>query len=144
MLLRIIVCTLLASLFSSSADAWVVTQSGQQESEGTLTEKERTRYVEVKLTADLDQLSDNQRKMIGLLIEAGKQMDAVFWLQAYGDKDELLNRLSDPKLKQFAQINYGPWVDSRTTALSLMALAPNLLVRLFIRKDCRKRISKNT
>ena len=47
--------------------------------------------------------------MIPLLIEAAQEMDAVFWLQAYGDPGELLPRLADPALRRFAQINYGPW-----------------------------------
>ena len=109
MLLRITVFAILVSVFSSTASARVFPQSKQKESEATLTEKERTRYVKVKLTADLDQLSDNQKKMIGLLIEAGKQMDAAFWMQAYGDKEKLMSQLANPKLQRFAKINYGPW-----------------------------------
>ena len=68
-----------------------------------------TRYVTVRLTADLEHLSDNQRKMIRLLLDAAEQMDQCFWYQAFGDRDELLSSISSPKLKRFAQINYGPW-----------------------------------
>ncbi|NNK97689.1 MAG: Zn-dependent hydrolase [Xanthomonadales bacterium] len=66
-------------------------------------------YADVGLTADLSHLTDNQREMIGLLIEAGKITDDIFWQQVWGDKDELLNSIEDPKAKQFAFYNYGPW-----------------------------------
>ena len=36
-------------------------------------------------------------------------MDDMFWYDAYGDKDELLNSISNDDLKTFAMINYGPW-----------------------------------
>ena len=49
-----------------------------------------TKYVTVKLEADLSHLSDNQRKMIPLLIEAGEQMDNAFWKQAYGNQKKLV------------------------------------------------------
>ena len=68
-----------------------------------------TTYVKVKLSADLSGLSDTQRKIIKLLIEAGEQMDDVFWMQAYGDKKQLLDSIDDAKLRKFAEVNYGPW-----------------------------------
>lgn len=66
-------------------------------------------YAEVGLTADLSQLSDNQRQMIGLLIDAAKITDNIFWQQVWGDKDKLLDSIDDPKMKRFADYNYGPW-----------------------------------
>ena len=68
-----------------------------------------TTYVKVKLSADLSGLSDAQRKIIKLLIEAGEQMDDVFWMQAYGDKKQLLDSIDNAKLRKFAEVNYGPW-----------------------------------
>ncbi|MDX2427927.1 MAG: Zn-dependent hydrolase, partial [Xanthomonadales bacterium] len=66
-------------------------------------------YAEVGLTADLSQLSDNQRQMIGLLIDAAKITDDIFWQQVWGDKDELLDSIDDDKMRRFALYNYGPW-----------------------------------
>lgn len=67
-------------------------------------------YKTVTLNADLTHLSDNQRKMIGLLIDASKIMDDLFWKQAFGeDKKTFLARITDPKTRAFADINYGPW-----------------------------------
>ena len=42
-------------------------------------------YAEFSLVADLSRFSDDQRRMIGLLIEASQIMDDLFWRQAYGD-----------------------------------------------------------
>ena len=47
--------------------------------------------------------------MIGLLIDAGKITDDIFWQQVWGDKDELLDGIEDAKMKRFALYNYGPW-----------------------------------
>jgi hypothetical protein len=66
-------------------------------------------YADVVLNPALGQLSDNQKQMIGLLIEAGKITDDIFWLQVWGDKDKFLNEIADPKIKRFATYNYGPW-----------------------------------
>ncbi|WNZ57571.1 Zn-dependent hydrolase [Microbulbifer sp. MKSA007] len=66
-------------------------------------------YVPVELTANLSGLSDNQRKMIGLLIDASQIMDRLFWLQSYGPAEELLPDIEDNRARKFADINYGPW-----------------------------------
>ncbi len=72
-------------------------------------EQNLSKYVPVKLTTDLSVLTENQKKMIPILIEAGKIMHELFWYEAYGDKNKLLNSLSDKATKKFVDINYGPW-----------------------------------
>ena len=66
-------------------------------------------YATVRLTADLGHLSDRQKQMIPLLIEASNIMDELYWQQAYGDKEPLLESIEDPDMRRFADINYGPW-----------------------------------
>lgn len=66
-------------------------------------------YTEFTLTADLSGLSENQKKMIQILIDAAQAMDEVFWMEAYGDKQQLMDQIQNPKAKRFAEINYGPW-----------------------------------
>ena len=65
-------------------------------------------YAEVTLTADLSSLTENQKKMIPLLIEAGKIMDELFWYQAFGGRDTLMPKI-DGATERFVEINYGPW-----------------------------------
>ncbi len=66
-------------------------------------------YATVRLTADLSSLTENQQKMIPLLIKAAAIMDQLYWKQTYGDKDSLLASIKDPAERRFADINYGPW-----------------------------------
>jgi Peptidase family M49 len=67
-------------------------------------------YAEVPLTADLGYLTDNQREMLGLLIQAAQIMDDLFWRQAYGDDYKTwLTSIDDDKVRLFARLNYGPW-----------------------------------
>jgi hypothetical protein len=67
-------------------------------------------YAEFTLTADLESLSDNQRAMIKLLIDASQIMDDLFWRQAYGDDYEAwLESIADADTRRFAELNYGPW-----------------------------------
>ena len=66
-------------------------------------------YAEVELDVDLSSLSEQQKQMVGLLIDAAKITDEIFWLQVWGDKTALLESIEDPKARQFALYNYGPW-----------------------------------
>ena len=68
-----------------------------------------SKYTTVRLSADLEGLSNNQRRMIPALIEAAEIMDDLFWEQAYGDKEELLASLEEEAAREFFEINYGPW-----------------------------------
>jgi hypothetical protein len=67
------------------------------------------KYATVRLSTDLDVLTEQERQMIPLLIEAAEPMDDIFWQQAYGDKDSFLESIEDPDLRTFAEFNYGPW-----------------------------------
>lgn len=66
-------------------------------------------YKEVKLTCDLSGLSENEKQMIPLMIEASKIMDDLFWYEAYGDRDGFLSSIDDEATKKYVMINYGPW-----------------------------------
>jgi hypothetical protein len=69
----------------------------------------RAQYATFRLTADLSSLSDREREMIPLLIEAAQEMDEIFWAQAYGNRDSLLASIDDPAVRRYVEINYGPW-----------------------------------
>lgn len=66
-------------------------------------------YSEFTLESDLSHLSDDQKKMVAVLIDASRIMDDLFWHQAFGDRDALLERIDDEATREFALINYGPW-----------------------------------
>ena len=66
-------------------------------------------YAKVKLTTDIQKLTDNERKVLPLLIQAAQIMDELFWAQVYPQRDSLLATIKDDKTKEFVLINYGPW-----------------------------------
>jgi hypothetical protein len=67
-------------------------------------------YADFTLTADLGHLSDEQRQMIALLIDASQIMDDLFWRQSFGDDYEAwLDSIADERTRRFAELNYGPW-----------------------------------
>ncbi len=67
-------------------------------------------YADFELTADLSHLTDDQRDMIVLLIDASEIMDDLFWRQSYGDDYQTwLQSIEDPATRRFAELNYGPW-----------------------------------
>ena len=66
-------------------------------------------YAPFRLSADLSSLSADERRMLANFIDAAEIMDGLFWQQAYGDRERLLGGLTDPRTRQFAEINYGPW-----------------------------------
>ena len=67
------------------------------------------KYAEYTLTTDISHLSENEKEMLPLLFEAADIMDNLFWQENYGDKEELMARISDPDDQKFACITYGPW-----------------------------------
>lgn len=72
-------------------------------------EERLNKYARVHLKVDLSALSDSEHKIIPLLIEAARAMDDAFWIQVYGDPAPLLASATDPDIRQYIQINYGPW-----------------------------------
>jgi hypothetical protein len=72
-------------------------------------QKRVAQYTSVRLVPDLSHLSEAQREMVPLLVEAADAMDRVFWQQAYGDRAELMAVIDDPAARRYAEINYGPW-----------------------------------
>ena len=67
-------------------------------------------YAVFPLEADLSHLSENDRQVVRLLIEAAQPMDGVFWQEAYGNKEAALALANgDEATRRFIEINYGPW-----------------------------------
>ncbi|MGI8893031.1 MAG: dipeptidyl-peptidase 3 family protein [Bacteroidia bacterium] len=71
--------------------------------------KRLNKYVDVTLSTDVSGLTEKERRMLPLLIEACVEMDKLFWKQAFGGHDTLLPLIKDNALRKFVMINYGPW-----------------------------------
>ena len=72
-------------------------------------EPELLSYAQVELTSDISHLSENERHMLDYLFKAAGIMDRLFWVENYGDKNELMSKIDSPEKKLYAEINYGPW-----------------------------------
>jgi len=72
-------------------------------------QKKVDEFVKVDLTSDINNLSDKEKQMLPLLFDVAQIMDNIYWSQAYGDKEKLLNSIKDSATREFVMINYGPW-----------------------------------
>jgi len=112
MIRKFISCTAIVLLF-----AIIITGCGPKK--GTNTNQLSTKdsamlakikqFAVIKLTTDLSKLTENEKKIIPILIEIAKIMDDLYWLQTFGEKQSFLDSIKDSYTKQFAEINYGPW-----------------------------------
>lgn len=75
---------------------------------GDSIDRKLAQYTSVRLTTDLP-LSARDRQIIPLLIDAAREMDAVWRQQTYGNLDSLVAGIRDPRVRRYVEINYGPW-----------------------------------
>jgi len=71
--------------------------------------KKANEFVPFALTTNFSVLTEKEKQILPLLLEASKLIDDLFWQQAFGNKDSLLAGNWDEYTKKFLQINYGPW-----------------------------------
>ena len=93
------------------------------------------RYATVRLTTDMSALTEHEREMLPLLIEAAQPMTDLFWQQAYGDPDSLMSSIDDPATRQLVAINYGPWDRLRDNEPFLPGAGPKPLGANFYPSD---------
>jgi hypothetical protein len=108
---KLVILTVVIMLFSckEKEEARMPKKQVTVEENMTVMQKNLNKYTPFKLTSDLSVLSDNERKMLPILIKAADKMNELFWYGAYGDKNELLSTISDEDTRKFVEINYGPW-----------------------------------
>jgi len=108
---KIIVLLVLITIISCKNNKEARTPKKQVTVEQTTSsmDKNLNKYVSFKLTSDLSKLTENQRKMLPILIKAADKMNELFWQEAYGNKTELFSKIKDDATKKFTEINYGPW-----------------------------------
>ena len=99
----------ISSCNNNSEKADTPSDSVNSNSTQSYIEKNLGSYAKVRLTTDLSKLPEKEKQMLPLLIQASQIMDDLYWLQSFGNKDSLLNTISDEKAKQFILLNYGPW-----------------------------------
>lgn len=106
----ITVCTTVTLLFSCNNGPTVVSGTGDKsDTSQSYVQKHLTGYATVKLTTDLSALTEKEKQMIPLLIEAAKVMDTLYWDQSYGHMDSLMHAVAEPATQKYIMVNYGPW-----------------------------------
>lgn len=109
---RFLILFLLGSALAFSACEQSAQQSDNK-SNDTIVEvaepKLGDKYAHFSLTTDLSQLTENEKKMIPLLIQAADVMNGIFWKETYGDKDAAFALAKTDEEREFITINYGPW-----------------------------------
>ena len=58
-------------------------------------------YADFKLTADISKLSDKEKKILVKLFEVSRIMDDIYWLQAFGDKSQVLDTIKSKAAKKY-------------------------------------------
>jgi hypothetical protein len=82
-------------------------------------------YATFRLTSDLSHLSEDDQQVVRLLIEAVQPMEDIFWMEAFGNRDEALALAGDdPALRRYIEINYGPWDRLRENASFVEGVGP--------------------
>lgn len=102
-------------LLPMAAIAWLTgcnqaTKTAEQTTFDSLMQAKVAEYAVVTLTTDLSPLTDKEKQMIPMLIEAAQIMDNLFWQPAFEEnKESFLDSLTNEDARKFAMINYGPW-----------------------------------
>jgi len=86
---KITVLIVLTVLFSCKEDKEARKPIKQVTVEENLADmsKNLSKYVPFKLTSDIDVLTENERKMLPILINAADKMNQLFWYESYGNKE---------------------------------------------------------
>ncbi|HSO85709.1 MAG TPA: hypothetical protein VLQ91_04105, partial [Draconibacterium sp.] len=71
--------------------------------------KKADEFVSFTLTTDLSVLTEKEKQMLPLLLDAAKIIEEIYWKQAYGDKDSLFSAGLAEYTEKLLRINYGPW-----------------------------------
>jgi hypothetical protein len=110
----------------------------EEASESPNIEQKLARYAPVRLTADLGGLSQRERRMIPLLIQAAQEMDTIFWQQVYPARDSLLPTVRDSATRAFLLLNYGPWDRLDNNAAFVSGVGPRPVGAAFYPADMGK------
>ncbi len=83
------------------------TEAPEPESE---MQKKVAQYAPFDLTTDMSILTDNEKDLIKIFLQISEVMDDLFWEQSFGTENRAkLDELTDPCMREFAEIQYGAW-----------------------------------
>ncbi|MEO0474010.1 MAG: Zn-dependent hydrolase, partial [Bacteroidota bacterium] len=85
------------------------TDNKAEETAGNAVAERLNIYTNVRLTTDVTKLTEAEKKMLPILIEAAQIMDNLFSREAYPPAVKVDESEFDEATKAFMKINYGPW-----------------------------------
>lgn len=96
-------------------------------------------FSHVTLDADLSHLSSQEKRMVPHLVAAARAMEAVFWHEAYGDRNTLMDaHKGDSKILNLFEIHFGPWDRYNDNAPFVQSFGPKPPGAGFYPKDSTK------
>ena len=100
--------------FKYLKDSGILVLIGKTENLNLMTEQMIHRiklksFAHFTLTSDISHLGSGDREMLKVLFKAADQMDEIFWMEAYGNREELMSSTQDSVILELFRINYGPW-----------------------------------
>lgn len=104
-ILAVTICVLCVAVVATSCKSKQKTETAPAKSDIQLKVEE---FATCDLTADLSDLTENEKQLVRIFIQISDIMDDLFWKQTYGDKANL-DTIQDPWVRDFVAINYGPW-----------------------------------
>ncbi|MFA7325735.1 MAG: hypothetical protein WC121_03660 [Candidatus Kapaibacterium sp.] len=110
----IVLTVFLLSFISCSSEEEVEEFNNQDENMEKITNRIKA-YSPTKISADVSNLTSNQKRVIELLVKAGQVSDDIFWIQNTPDAISIRDSLRNSKSKSakiyldYVKINYGPY-----------------------------------
>ncbi len=106
---KILLCVIVTMSILTLSSCQSGTQKNAVSAQDSLMLAKVNEFALVKLTTDLTKLTEKEKQMIPLLIEASDLVDLIYWEQTIGEKEQFLSSIGDSLTRRFAEINYGPW-----------------------------------
>ncbi|MER3328244.1 MAG: peptidase, partial [Candidatus Kapaibacterium sp.] len=110
----IVLTLILLSFIACSSEEEMEEFNNQDENMEKVIERIKA-YSPTKISADVSNLTSNQKKVIDLLVKAGKVSDEIFWIQNTPDAVSIRDSLRNSNSKSakvyldYVNINYGPY-----------------------------------
>ena len=96
------------------------------------------RYTTIRLQPDTAHLTGHERQMLPLLIDAAREMHAIYWEQSIGPRDSVMRTISDSVSRALADVNVGPWDRLDNNVPFVVGIGPKPVGANFYPRDMTK------
>ena len=89
--------------------------NNEEDEKLSMIEERISAYAPTVISADVSHLTENQKRVLEMLVEAGKVADEIFWMQNTPDAIEIRDSLANSESEEsdtyleYVKINYGPY-----------------------------------